>query len=148
MRMLVSLIKGKLKLFHHNICYPVYITRAGFCVSSETNAIQHTHTHTCTHTHAHTHAHTHTPTHTHPCTHARTHTHSFKYYSVSVSMHVIQSALHVVQVGYGYLLMLVVMTFNGWLFLAVCFGAGVGYLLFAKSRHLMGNFREQNEHCH
>lgn len=72
----------------------------------------------------------------------------FRYYSLSISMHVIQSALHVVQVGYGYLLMLVVMTFNGWLFLSICFGAGVGYLLFAKSRHLMGNFREQNEHCH
>ncbi len=44
--------------------------------------------------------------------------------------------------------MLVVMTFNGWLFLAVIFGAGIGYFVFAKSRHLMGNFREQNEHCH
>lgn len=71
-----------------------------------------------------------------------------KYYSISVSMHLLQSALHVVQVGYAYLLMLVAMTFNGWLFLAISFGAGVGYLLFAKSRHLMGNFREQNEHCH
>jgi len=72
----------------------------------------------------------------------------FKYYSISVGMHLTQSALHVVQVGYAYILMLVVMTFNAWLFLAVVFGAGVGYLLFAKSRHLMGNFREQNEHCH
>lgn len=63
-------------------------------------------------------------------------------------MHLLQSALHVVQVGLGYLLMLVAMTFNGWLFLAVCFGAGVGYLLFAKSRHIFGNVRESNEHCH
>lgn len=60
-------------------------------------------------------------------------------------MHLLQSALHVMQVGYAYLL---AMTCNGWLFLSISFGAGVGYLLFAKSRHLMGNFREQNEHCH
>ncbi len=71
-----------------------------------------------------------------------------KHYSISVSMHVLQSALHVVQVGLGYILMLVAMTFNGWLFLAICFGAGVGYLLFAKSRHLMGSYREQNDVCH
>ena len=71
-----------------------------------------------------------------------------KYYSISVSVHLLQSVLHVVQVGYAYLLMLVAMTYNGWLFLSIAFGAGVGYLLFAKSRHLMGNFREQNEHCH
>lgn len=71
----------------------------------------------------------------------------FKYYTLSVTMHLIQSALHVVQVGYAYLLMLVAMTYNGWLFLSICFGAGVGYLMFAKSRHLMGNFRDQNGHC-
>ena len=70
-----------------------------------------------------------------------------KYYSISVSMHILQSGLHVVQVGIGYFLMLVAMTYNGWLFLAIIFGAGVGYLIFAKSRHLMGNFREMNEHC-
>ena len=96
-----------------------------------------THTHMCTHTYTMD-IHTHT----------QSHAHSLKYYSISASMHLLQSALHVIQVGIGYLLMLVAMTFNGWLFLAVCFGAGVGYLLFAKSRHLMGNFREQNEHCH
>ncbi len=63
-------------------------------------------------------------------------------------MHLLQSVLHVVQVGYGYLLMLVTMTYNGWLFLAVIFGAGVGYLVFAKGRNFMGNPREQNECCH
>ena len=67
-------------------------------------------------------------------------------------LHVIQSALHVVQVGMGYLLMLVAMTFNGWLFLAVCFGAGLGYLIFGRCRQSFGrasiSSREANEHCH
>ena len=63
-------------------------------------------------------------------------------------MHILQSSLHVVQVGYGYILMLIIMTFNGWLFLAVCFGAGVGYLAFAKSRHLTGHFADSNEQFH
>ena len=74
--------------------------------------------------------------------------HRVKFYSISLGMHLLQSVLHVVQVGYGYVLMLVIMTFNGWLFLSVCFGAGVGYLLFASSRHFMDNFREQNDQCH
>ena len=67
-------------------------------------------------------------------------------------LHVLQSALHVVQVGMGYLLMLVAMTYNGWLFLAVCFGAGLGYLIFGRCRQAFGRAsitsREDNEHCH
>lgn len=85
-----------------------------------------------------------------------THTHtstmtSFKipnHFLLQVLLHLVQSVTHVVQVGLGFLLMLVAMTFNGWLFLAVCFGAGVGYLLFARGRHLFNSFRESNEHCH
>lgn len=72
-----------------------------------------------------------------------------KTYSISFTMHLLQSALHVFQVGYGYLLMLVAMTFNVWLFLAVCFGSGVGYFLFSRTRHILGiTDRERNEHCH
>lgn len=67
-------------------------------------------------------------------------------------IHLLQSGLHVVQVGMGYLLMLVAMTYNGWLFLAVCFGAGLGYLIFGRCRQSFGNAsisrREQYEHCH
>jgi hypothetical protein len=52
----------------------------------------------------------------------------------------------------AYMLMLVAMTFNGWLFLAVCFGAGLGYLIFGRCRQSFGRAsitsREDNEHCH
>ncbi len=63
-------------------------------------------------------------------------------------LHILQSCLHVVQVGVVYLLMLVAMTFNGWLFLAVCVGAGLGYFLFGKCRKSYIDFRDQSEHCH
>lgn len=63
-------------------------------------------------------------------------------------LHFLQSWLHVVQVGVAYLLMLVAMTFNGWLFLAVCFGAGIGYFVFGKCRKSFADFRSQSEHCH
>lgn len=60
------------------------------------------------------------------------------------------------QVGVGFLLMLVAMTYNGWLFLAVCIGAGLGYFVFAKSRALVpqqanlaaGTLLEAQDHCH
>ena len=63
-------------------------------------------------------------------------------------LHIIQSLLQVVQVGLGYILMLVAMTFNGYLFLAVCIGAGIGYYLFAGFRRSVFSFGEQSEHCH
>ena len=69
--------------------------------------------------------------------------------SISLGMHILQSVLHIIQVGYGYILMLIVMTYNVWLFFAVCFGAGVGYCIFAKTRHIYSvSNRESNEHCH
>ena len=76
-----------------------------------------------------------------------------KKHSISFTVHLIQSLLHVVQVGYGYILMFVAMTFNGWLFLAVCFGAGTGYFIFAKTRvffssSLSFNQRDMDDHCH
>lgn len=44
--------------------------------------------------------------------------------------HVIQTALHFLQTALGYSLMLVAMTFNLWLFLAVVLGITCGYLCF------------------
>ncbi len=58
--------------------------------------------------------------------------------------HVVQSLLHVIQVSVSYLLMLVVMTYNGWLFISVATGAGVGYFLFAWKRAVV---MDVNEHC-
>jgi len=63
-------------------------------------------------------------------------------------LHIVQSLLHVVQVGVAYLLMLVAMTYNGWLFLSVCVGAGLGYFIFARCRRSMDSFHENTDHCH
>ncbi len=52
--------------------------------------------------------------------------------SISLALHILQSFLHVLQIGYAYLLMFAAMTFNGWLFLSVCLGSGTGYLFFTK----------------
>ena len=70
-----------------------------------------------------------------------------KHYTLTWSMHSVQSGLHVVQVGLGYILMLLAMTYNAWLFLSVAFGAGIGYFAFARVRHLSSSFREQQDHC-
>ena len=43
-------------------------------------------------------------------------------------------------------LMLVFMTFNTWLCVAVCAGAGVGYLLFGRYRH--SSTDDGEEYCH
>ncbi|XP_016950921.1 uncharacterized protein LOC108025155 [Drosophila biarmipes] len=45
-------------------------------------------------------------------------------------MHLLQTFLHVLQVFISFLLMLVFMTFNVWLCVAVLLGAGVGYYIF------------------
>ncbi|KAL5483949.1 hypothetical protein EMCRGX_G020370 [Ephydatia muelleri] len=46
-----------------------------------------------------------------------------------VLIHLLQFGLRIVEVGLAYLLMLAVMTFNGWLFLTVVLGAAVGYFV-------------------
>jgi len=59
--------------------------------------------------------------------------------------HLVQSFLHMLQVFISYLLMLVFMTYNVWLALAVVLGAGVGYFLFGWRKRTIVDI---NEHCH
>lgn len=56
-------------------------------------------------------------------------------------MHLYQTFLHVLQVFISFLLMLVFMTFNVWLCVAVLLGAGVGYFIFCAFSSRI------NEHC-
>jgi len=44
--------------------------------------------------------------------------------------HVIKSVLYGVQNFYAFMIMLIFMTYNGWIMVAVSVGAGLGYLLF------------------
>ena len=66
-------------------------------------------------------------------------------------VHIIQTVLHMLQVTISYFLMLIVMTYNVWLFIAVILGAGTGYFLFARfreSRNRSTSLQDENEHCH
>lgn len=58
---------------------------------------------------------------------------NFKQYLFS-KLHITQSLLHLIQVSVSYILMLIVMTFNLWLCLAVVSGAAVGYYFFGWIR--------------
>ncbi|RWS20211.1 high affinity copper uptake protein 1-like protein [Leptotrombidium deliense] len=59
--------------------------------------------------------------------------------------HIIQSVLHIFQVAFGYILMLLAMTYNVWIFLAIVLGAGVGYFLFTANSRPNSVIIE--EHC-
>uniref|UniRef100_A0A4W3IYP5 Copper transport protein n=1 Tax=Callorhinchus milii TaxID=7868 RepID=A0A4W3IYP5_CALMI len=52
--------------------------------------------------------------------------------------HIIQTMLHILQVVISYFLMLVFMTYNGYLCIAVALGAGAGYFVFSwkKARYM------------
>jgi len=59
--------------------------------------------------------------------------------------HTIQTTLHMLQMIISYLLMLIFMTYNLWLCLAVVLGAGAGYFVFAwRKRTII----DVNKHCH
>ncbi|XP_055056305.2 high affinity copper uptake protein 1 [Misgurnus anguillicaudatus] len=59
--------------------------------------------------------------------------------------HIIQTLLHIVQVVVSYFLMLVFMTYNGYLCIAVALGAGFGYFLFSWRKAIVVDI---TEHCH
>ncbi|XP_069119644.1 high affinity copper uptake protein 1-like isoform X2 [Argopecten irradians] len=59
--------------------------------------------------------------------------------------HFIQTFLHMLQVFVSYCLMLVFMTYNAWLCIAVILGAAAGYFLFGWRRSIVVDL---NEHCH
>ncbi|XP_015523583.1 high affinity copper uptake protein 1 [Neodiprion pinetum] len=51
--------------------------------------------------------------------------------SMSSGIHLFQTILHMIQIIVGYFLMLIFMTYNVWLCIAVTVGGGFGYWLFA-----------------
>jgi len=57
-----------------------------------------------------------------------------------------QTLLHFIQFGLAYLLMLIAMTFNVWLFLSVILGAALGYCLFNHKKALYVDVAE-HDHC-
>ena len=61
--------------------------------------------------------------------------------TVNWKLHLTQTALQMVQTAMSYFLMLVVMTYNLWLCLAVLFGDAMGYLIF--HRYTFDN----SDHC-
>ncbi|XP_025203560.1 high affinity copper uptake protein 1 isoform X1 [Melanaphis sacchari] len=59
--------------------------------------------------------------------------------------HLLQTFLHILQISISYLLMLIFMTYNVWLCLAVLFGATLGYFLFGWKKSVVVDV---TEHCH
>ncbi|USP77233.1 Copper transport protein CTR2 [Curvularia clavata] len=53
--------------------------------------------------------------------------------STEQQMKIIKAVLYAVQVFYSFFIMLLFMTYNGWIMLAVAVGAFVGYLMFSQS---------------
>lgn len=59
--------------------------------------------------------------------------------------HMVQTLLHMVQFVISYLLMLIFMTYNVWLCLAVLLGSGLGYFTFGWRKSVAVDI---TEHCH
>ncbi|XP_058824257.1 high affinity copper uptake protein 1 isoform X2 [Topomyia yanbarensis] len=60
-------------------------------------------------------------------------------------MHLYQTFLHILQVTLSFLLMLIFMTYNTWLCVAVVLGAALGYFLFGWKKSVVVDV---TEHCH
>ncbi|EAT34445.1 AAEL013309-PA [Aedes aegypti] len=61
------------------------------------------------------------------------------------TMHLFQTFLHILQVTLSFLLMLIFMTYNTWLCIAVVLGAALGYFLFGWKKSVIVDV---TEHCH
>nr|CAB3266226.1 high affinity copper uptake protein 1-like [Phallusia mammillata] len=72
------------------------------------------------------------------------HSHSLKQTMCS-SSHWLQTLLHLVQVTISYALMLIFMSYNGYLAIAIIVGAGLGYFFFGWKKAVIVDI---NEHCH
>ncbi|NP_001001238.1 solute carrier family 31 (copper transporter), member 1 [Xenopus tropicalis] len=59
--------------------------------------------------------------------------------------HLLQTLLHIIQVVVSYFLMLIFMTYNAYLCIAVAAGAGTGYFLFSWKKAVVVDI---TEHCH
>lgn len=59
--------------------------------------------------------------------------------------HLLQTSLHIAQVLVSYFLMLIFMTYNVWLCLAVLLGSGLGYFFFGWRKATIVDI---SEHCH
>ncbi|KAL0276023.1 UNVERIFIED_CONTAM: hypothetical protein PYX00_003703 [Menopon gallinae] len=60
-------------------------------------------------------------------------------------MHCYQTFLHMVQIVLSYFIMLIFMTYNVWLCIAVVIGAAIGYFLFGWKKSVVVDV---TEHCH
>lgn len=60
-------------------------------------------------------------------------------------MHIIQTIMHLLQISISYMLMLIAMTYNWYLFAAVVLGSAFGHFLFAWQRTTLFDC---SEHCH
>jgi len=72
-------------------------------------------------------------------------THKTVQVKILSTMHVWQTILHIVQMVVSYFLMLIFMTYNVWLCIAVALGAGVGYFCFGWKKSVVVDV---TEHCH
>lgn len=59
--------------------------------------------------------------------------------------HFVQTLMHILQVTVSYCLMLLFMTYNIWMCVAIILGAGAGYFAFGWKRAIIVDI---NEHCH
>ncbi|KAL0819320.1 hypothetical protein ABMA28_007452 [Loxostege sticticalis] len=65
-------------------------------------------------------------------------------YTMLSTGHIAQTALHILQATFSYILMLIFMTYNVWLCLALVLGMGVGYFCFGWRK---SSVIDSNEHC-